>query len=342
MTTPAALEQQLGGHDQKKLDEYLTSVREIERRLEQAEQFKNFPSPAVETPPGIPGTFREHIELMFDMMILAFQTDSTRIATFLLANEGSNRTFPDINISEGHHNLSHHRNKKEPLDKIADIDRWYVQQFARFLEKMEAVKDVDGKSLLHNSMIVYGSGNADGNAHTHSNLPVILAGTGRGCLVGGTPCQVQVAADEQPLSQHARSNGSCEVPRLGDSTGRGSGDLKSNIGMSPQVDLRIEGIGGRSTDSGDCCWVRRAEPYPHSYVKKIPELLPASASAGGPLRSGQSGTGERRHVPYPRSGSTTSRVPATCQHLVLRPFRRCFEISFLLNTPLPTSLGRLP
>ena len=142
-----ALEQQLGGHDQKKLDEYLSSVREIERRLERAEQFKDFTGPAVETPAGIPGTFREHIELMFDMMILAFQTDSTRIATFLLANEGSNRTFPDVNIAEGHHNLSHHRNKKETLDKIADIDRWYVLQFARFLEKMDAVKDIDGKSL---------------------------------------------------------------------------------------------------------------------------------------------------------------------------------------------------
>ena len=103
----------------------------------------------METPPGIPGTFREHIELMFDMMILAFQTDSTRIATFLLANEGSNRTFPDINISEGHHKLSHHRNKKEPLDKIADIDRWYVQQFARFLEKMEVTKEwMENRSFI--------------------------------------------------------------------------------------------------------------------------------------------------------------------------------------------------
>ena len=218
-----ALEQQLGGHDQKKLDEYLTSVREIERRLERAEQFKDFANPTVETPAGIPGTFREHIELMFDMMILAFQTDSTRIATFLLANEGSNRTFPDVNIAEGHHNLSHHRNKKETMDKIADIDRWYVQQFARFLEKMDAVKDVDGKSLLHNSMIVYGSGNADGNAHTHANLPIILAGRAGGALSAGR----HVKFKSQPMSNLYLSMldrmGVAGVPRLGDSTGRVEG-----------------------------------------------------------------------------------------------------------------------
>ena len=144
---------------------------------------------------------------MFDMMILAFQTDSTRIATFLLANEGSNRTFPDVNISEGHHNLSHHRNKKETMDKIADIDRWYVLQFAKFLEKMDAVKDVDGKSLLHNSMIVYGSGNADGN-RAHPFQPADHPGRhGRGHFSRRAPCQIQVPADEQPVSQHARSDG---------------------------------------------------------------------------------------------------------------------------------------
>ena len=218
-----ALEQQLGGHDQKKLDEYLTSVRQIERRLEQAEQFKDFANPSVETPAGIPGTFQEHIQLMFDMMILAFQTDSTRIATFLLANEGSNRTFPDVNIAEGHHNLSHHRNKKETLDKIADIDRWYVLQFARFLEKMDAVKDVDGKSLLHNSMIVYGSGNADGNAHTHANLPVILAGSAGGAFAAGR----HVKFKSQPMSNLYLNMldrmGVDGVARLGDSTGRVEG-----------------------------------------------------------------------------------------------------------------------
>jgi Protein of unknown function (DUF1552) len=157
---------------------------------------------------------------MFDMMILAFQTDSTRIATFLLANEGSNRTFPDVNIAEGHHNLSHHRNKKETLDKIANIDRWYVEQFARFLAKMDAVKDIDGQSLLHNSMIVYGSGNADGNAHSHTNLPVIVAGGAGGTFSPGR----HVKFKSQPMSNLYLSMldrmGVDGVPRHGDSTGR--------------------------------------------------------------------------------------------------------------------------
>jgi hypothetical protein len=218
-----SLGRQLGNHDQKKLDEYLASVREIEGRLERAERFKDVPNPGRETPTGIPTSFPEHIQLMFDMMILAFQTDSTRIATFLLANEASNRVFPDINVTEGHHNLSHHRNKKEMLDKIAEIDRWYMGQFARFLEKMDAVKDVDGKSLLHNSMIVYGSGNADGNAHTHSNLPVILAGRAGGALAAGR----HVKFKSQPMSNLYLSMldqmGVDGVPRHGDSTGRVEG-----------------------------------------------------------------------------------------------------------------------
>jgi len=108
---------------------------------------------------------------MFDMMILAFQTDSTRVATFLLANEGSNRPFTEIGIAEGHHYLTHHRNKQDMMDKVAEIDLWYMKQFAKFLQKMEQTKDVDGRSLLHNSMIVYGSGNADGNRTRTSTCP---------------------------------------------------------------------------------------------------------------------------------------------------------------------------
>ena len=131
------LEKELGGGDQQKLDEYLAGVREIERRIQEAERFKETPNPNVDTPTGIPGSFPEHIQLMFDMMVLAFQTDSTRVATFLLANEGSNRTFPEIGISEGHHNLSHHFGKKDMMEKIGSIDLWYVQQLAKFLEKLD-------------------------------------------------------------------------------------------------------------------------------------------------------------------------------------------------------------
>ncbi len=183
--TPASMQRRLGSEDAQKLDQYLGGVREIETRIEKAERFGEVRDPQVETPAGVPLDYAEYIQLMFDMLILAFQTDSTRVATLMLAHDGSNRSFDQIGISEGHHDLSHHRNRPDWVEKVADIDLWYVRQFARFLEKLQATKDVDGKSLLHNSMIVYGSGNADGNRHTHDNLPVILAGGGGGTLTPG-------------------------------------------------------------------------------------------------------------------------------------------------------------
>jgi hypothetical protein len=215
-----ALQQQLGSRDRQKLAEYLTSVREIERRIQQAERFREVPNPDVETPKGIPSSFLEHVQLMYDMIFLAFQTDSTRIATFLLAYESSNRTFPDIKITEGHHNLSHHQGKKETLEKIAQIDQWYMRQFARFLERLDQAKDSDGHSLLHNSMIVYGSGNGDGNRHNHNNLPFILAGRGGGTLSPGRYLKLK----PQPMSNLFLSlldrMGIRGVERHGDSTGR--------------------------------------------------------------------------------------------------------------------------
>ena len=191
----------------QKLDQYLTGVREIETRIEKAERFGDVPDPDVETPAGIPPDYAEYVQLMYDMLLLAFQTDSTRVATLLLAHDGSNRSFDHIGISEGHHDLSHHQNRPDWIEKVADIDLWYVQQFARFLEKLEATKDVDGNSLLHNSMIVYGSGNADGNRHTHDNLPILLAGGGGGTLTPGPLRQARLQADDQPVPQHGRPPG---------------------------------------------------------------------------------------------------------------------------------------
>jgi hypothetical protein len=153
-------------------------------------------------------------------MVLAFQSDSTRVATFLLANEGSNRPFPEIGIAEGHHSLTHHMNKQDLIEKVAQIDLWYMRQFARFLEKMEQTQDVDGHSLLHNSMIVYGSGNADGNRHTHTNLPVLLAGAGGGSLTPGRFAQFGSIPMSNMLLGLAARMGAGDVPSLGDSTGR--------------------------------------------------------------------------------------------------------------------------
>ena len=220
MDDARSLQRELASRDRQKLDEYLTSVREIEKRIEKSDQFKDTPDPNVATPSGIPSSFEEHMNLMYDMMVLAFQTDSTRIATFLLAGDGNNRAFPEIGVAEGHHHLSHHQNKEEMVEKVAQIDLWYMQQFAKFLKKLEDTKDVDGQSLLHNSMIVYGCGNSDGNRHTHANLPVVVAGGGGGAFETGR----FVKAGGEPMSNlflsMADRMGVSSLDRFGDSTGR--------------------------------------------------------------------------------------------------------------------------
>jgi len=215
-----SLERQLTYRDKQKLDEYLVSVREIEQRIQKAERFGKPIDPEMPTPDGIPNGFEDYVQIMFDMMTVAFQTDSTRIATFLLANEGSNRPFPEIGIAEGHHSLTHHMNKQDMIDKVAQIDLWYVTQFAKFLQKLEDTKDVDGNSLLHNSMIIYGSGNADGNRHTHTNLPVLLAGAGGGTLTPGRFAKFGSVPMSNMLLGLAARMGARDLDRIGDSTGR--------------------------------------------------------------------------------------------------------------------------
>lgn len=216
-----SLQRELGRNDQQKLDEYLTSVREIEQRIERAESFGPLPDPQADTPPaGIPADYGVHIDLMYDLMAMAFQTDSTRVATFLLAGDGTNRAFPQIGIPEGHHYCSHHRNNEELMGKVAQIDLYYMERFARFLKKLDATKDIDGKSVLHNSMIVYGCGNADGNRHTHDNLPVVLAGGGGGTLTPGR----YMKHGSRPMSDLFLSlterMGVTGVERIGDSSGK--------------------------------------------------------------------------------------------------------------------------
>jgi hypothetical protein len=214
------LQGQLANRDREKLDQYLFSVREIEKRLEKAEKFGAAPDPAMATPTGVPLGYEEYLQVMFDMLVLAFQTDSTRIATFLMANEGSNRAFPEIGLAEGHHYLTHHQNKQDMIDKVAQIDLFYMRQFARFLGKLNQTKDVDGQSLLHNSMIVYGSGNSDGNRHTHVNLPIILAGAGGGGLDTGRHVKFGGVPMSNLLLGMADRMGARNIERLGDSTGR--------------------------------------------------------------------------------------------------------------------------
>jgi len=215
-----AMQQRLGARDQDKLDQYLTGIRELEMRIQRAEKLGDVKDPMVETPAGIPADYGQHIHLMYDIMLLAFQTDSTRVATMLLAHDGSNRSFADIGVPEGHHDLSHHQNNPDKIEKISEIDLWYVEQFGKFLEKMSATKDVDGHSLLHNSMIVYGGGNADGNRHTHTNLPILLAGAGGGAVTPGRFVKHGGKPATNLFLSMADRMGAKNLERFGDSTGR--------------------------------------------------------------------------------------------------------------------------
>ncbi|WP_221029794.1 DUF1552 domain-containing protein [Actomonas aquatica] len=218
MDDARSLQRKLDASDREKLDQYLSGVRDVETRIERAERFGPNVDPAIKTPEGIPEKHAEYVQVMYDMMLLAFKTDSTRVCTFVLGHDGDNRSFSEIGISEGHHELSHHQNRSDRIEKVATIDHWYVTQFAQFLQKMDETEDIDGNSLLHNSRIIYGSGNADGNRHTHHDLPVLLAGGGGGLLNPGRFVEV----DSQPMSNLfltlANQVGVKDLPRFGDST----------------------------------------------------------------------------------------------------------------------------
>lgn len=214
------LRSNLGYTDQRKLDEYLTAVRELEQRIEQAEQFKAV-LPDISKPTGIPETYAQHLRLMFDLQALAFQTDTTRLSSFILAHDGSNRPYPWIGVSDGHHDLSHHGNDEAKKTKIARINRFHVEQFAYFLGRLKATKEGEG-SLLDNCMIVYGGAISDGNRHNHDDLPVILAGRGGGTLETGR--HVRQARNTPManlfLSLLDRAGAGEGVERFGDSSGR--------------------------------------------------------------------------------------------------------------------------
>jgi hypothetical protein len=206
--------------DREKLDQYLTGVRDLESRLQTAERLGDPRDPMTPTPPGIPADYAEHITLMLDIIALAFQSDSTRVVTLLLAHDGSNRSFADIGIPEGHHDLSHHFGDEGKIRKVGEIDQWYVQQFAQLLQKLEGMKESDGRTLLHNSMILYGSGNADGNRHTHVNLPVILAGGGGGALQPGRFVEHKSTPIANLFLGMADRLGLSGLSQFGDATGR--------------------------------------------------------------------------------------------------------------------------
>ena len=182
-----SLHQKLPAVDRRKLDEYLYSVRDVENRLVGVERLEfteegvpDFPRPA-----GVPQDLAKHSELMFDMMTLAMQTDSSRILSFMFTNAGSNRSYPEIGVSEGHHESSHHGKSEHKQQNIAKINRFHVDRLAYFLSRLSQVRENNGKTLLENSMVVYGSGISDGDRHNHDDLPILLAGTGAGRIQTG-------------------------------------------------------------------------------------------------------------------------------------------------------------
>jgi hypothetical protein len=220
MDDARALERKLGNRDGEKLDEYLTSIRDIETRIAQAESFGQVPDPEIDTPAGIPPEVGAHMDLMYDLLALAFQTDSTRIATMMLGHDGDNRPYPQLGVADGHHNISHHQEKPDLLDKIARIDTHHVEHFSRFLEKLQNTPDIDGRSILENSLIVYAGGNADPNRHSHNNLPVILAGSAGGRIETGRYLKVPSQPMCNLFLDMLDLAGAEGVVRLGDSTGR--------------------------------------------------------------------------------------------------------------------------
>jgi hypothetical protein len=214
------LQSKLGRNDNRKLDEYLTGVREIERRI--GTQVASTPLDVdvdYAIPDGIPGDYQDHMRLMCDMLVLAFQTDSTRIATIMFANAADNKNYRMIGVPDGHHDLSHHGGNPDKLKKIAEINRFHVQQLSYLLQKMKSVKEGE-RTLLDNSMICYGSGISDGNRHNNENLPIILAGGGAGTVETGRHVRYDTETPMCNLFMSMLERMDVNVPFIGDSTGK--------------------------------------------------------------------------------------------------------------------------
>ena len=215
----AGLQQTLGPGDRTKLDQYFDAVRDVERRIQMADEQSDREIPLFEQPAGIPDTFAAHSRLMFDLLALAYQTDMTRVGTFMLSREVSGRAYPEIGVPDSHHGCSHHQNDPAKLEKLARINTFHMQQFAYFLDKLQSTPDGDG-TLLDHSMLIYGSGISDGNIHFHMDLPVVMVGGGGGTLKGGRHLRY---ADDTPLTNlYVSVLGKLGIPveQFGDSTGK--------------------------------------------------------------------------------------------------------------------------
>lgn len=213
------LESNLGPTDRRKLDEYLTSIRDIEHQIDRAEKDNSQINPGMDKPYGVPADFAEHFKLMTDMLTVAFRADLTRVSSFLVTREGSSRAYREIGISDGHHPVTHHRNDPVLMDKVAAINTYHMQQFAGFIEKLKSIKEGDG-TLLDNCMIVYGAGLADGNRHSHEDLPTLIAGRGGNYIKSGRRIVYRRETPMSNLFLTMMDRMGVHVENFGDSSGR--------------------------------------------------------------------------------------------------------------------------
>jgi hypothetical protein len=219
MADTKKLQATLGPTDKRKLDEYLSSIREIERQLEKAEHDNAQINPGMDKPYGVPADFAEHFKLMTEMITVAFQADMTRIVTFLITGEGTSRAYREIGIPDGHHPLTHHFNNPALIEKVAQINEYHIKQLSAWLTKLKSIKEGDA-NILDNSMIVYGAGLGDGNRHTHEDLPTMLVGRAGGAL---KPGYRHVFRRETPMANlylTMMDRMGVNVEHFGDATGR--------------------------------------------------------------------------------------------------------------------------
>ncbi|HWP86207.1 MAG TPA: DUF1552 domain-containing protein [Terriglobia bacterium] len=209
----------LGPTDRAKLAEYLDAVLDVERRIQKAEEQSARELPTLERPPGVPATFTEHAKIMYDMQVLAFQTDLTRVITFMTGREFGGRTYQEIGIPEGHHSLTHHQYKQDKIDKVIQINIYQAKHLAYFLERLRSTPDGDG-SLLDHTIMIYGSSLSDGNLHWHDNLPILLLGGGGGQIKGGRHLRYPQDTPMTNLLLTVMDMLKVPLDRLGDSTGR--------------------------------------------------------------------------------------------------------------------------
>ena len=216
----ASLKRELGAGDRSKIDDYLDSVREIERRIQKAEsETEDSPLPDLDRPAGVPASYGDHARLMFELQLLAFQGDITRVTTFQLARETSNRTYPEAGVDDPHHPLTHHGNDPDKIAKMAKINAFHVSLFAEFLEKMKTTEDGEG-SLLDHSLLLYGSGMGNPNVHDHQNLPIIVAGGGAGGMKGGRHIEFQKPEALANLHLTLLDKAGIDIASFGDSSGK--------------------------------------------------------------------------------------------------------------------------